>query len=71
MKTTFRRFSLVVGLIAIAVGSTQLLAGKPGGGGGGGGTQNCKIVSCAQCPEGYVLAQPQVWPNCCNCVPAP
>ena len=31
---------------------------------------NCNRVVCAQCPEGYVL-QKGVWPNCCNCVPAP
>ena len=62
----------VVGLVLLAGGlGSWTLAKPPGGGGGGGGGQNCKIVSCAQCPEGYVLAQPQVWPNCCNCVPAP
>jgi len=37
---------------------------------GGGGTQNCKLVVCPACPEGFVLAKP-VWPNCCVCVPVP
>ena len=58
---------LAVVLLALTWGAFALAA-KPGGGGGGGG-QNCNVVSCAQCPEGYVLQQPRVWPNCCNCVP--
>jgi len=63
------RALLVVVLVAVALTCGVLaLAGKPGGGGGG-GTQNCKFVSCAQCPEGYHLVFPQVWPNCCVCVP--
>ena len=63
------RILLVLALVAVALTWGALaLAGKPGGGGGG-GTGNCKIVSCPQCPEGMVLQQPQVWPNCCVCVP--
>ena len=68
MKRT--RILIVVALTIVAGWGAFALA-KPPGGGGGGGTGNCKIVSCAQCPEGYVLQQPQVWPNCCVCVPAP
>ena len=64
------RILLVLALVTLALTWGALaLAGKPGGGGGG-GTGNCKWVSCPQCPEGYVLQQPQVWPSCCVCVPA-
>ena len=64
------RILLVLALVAVALTWGALaLAGKPGGGGGGGGTQNCRFVPCASCPEGYVLQQPQVWPNCCVCIP--
>ena len=68
MKKT--KVAIIVGLFLIAGWGALSLAKPPGGGGGGGGSQNCKIVVCAQCPEGYVLAPP-VWPNCCVCVPAP
>lgn len=61
----------IVAIVLVAAGMAVQALAKPPGGGGGGGTQNCKIVSCAQCPEGYVLSSPQVWPNCCNCIPAP
>jgi hypothetical protein len=64
------KIAFVIALLLTAGYGASTLA-KPPGGGGGGGSQNCKIVSCAQCPEGYVLQQPQVWPNCCVCVPAP
>ena len=63
------RILIVLALTLVAGWGAAALAKPPGG--GGGGTGNCKIVSCAQCPEGYVLQQPQVWPNCCVCVPAP
>ena len=63
------KIAFAVGVFLTASWGALSLAKPPGGGGGGG--QNCKIVSCAQCPEGYVLQQPQVWPNCCVCVPAP
>lgn len=64
-----KRIAFAAFVVLAAGWGTWALAKPPGGGGGGG--QNCKIVSCAQCPEGYVLQQPQVWPNCCVCVPAP
>ena len=61
----------IVALVFLAAGfGAWSLAKPPGGGGGGGGGQNCNAVSCAQCPEGYVL-QKGVWPDCCSCVPAP
>lgn len=65
------KIAIVVALFLTAGWGALSLAKPPGGGGGGGGTPNCNRVSCAQCPEGYVLAQPRVWPDCCNCVPAP
>ena len=63
------KIAIVAALFLIAGWGALSLAKPPGGGGGGG--QNCNVVVCAQCPEGYVLAKPAVWPNCCNCVPAP
>lgn len=68
-----KRIKIAIVAVVFLVAGTAVwtLAKPPGGGGGGGGTQNCKIVSCAQCPEGFYLQQPQVWPNCCVCVPAP
>jgi hypothetical protein len=68
MKTK-TKIALVTFVLLAAGWGTWSLAKPPGGGGGGG--QNCNVVVCAQCPEGYVLAKPAVWPNCCNCVPAP
>ena len=58
-----------VAFVLLAAGWGAWSLAKPPG--GGGGTPNCNMVSCAQCPEGYVLAQPRVWPDCCSCVPAP
>lgn len=58
----------IVAIVVLAAGWGVWTLAKPPGGGGG---HNCNVVVCAQCPEGYVLAQPAVWPNCCNCVPAP
>jgi len=60
----------IVAVVFLVAGTAVWTLAKPPGGGGG-GSQNCKIVSCAQCPEGFVLQQPQVWPDCCVCVPAP
>jgi hypothetical protein len=65
MKKT--RIAIVVGLFLTAGWGALSLAKSPGGG----GTQSCNRVVCAQCPEGYVLAKPAVWPNCCVCVLAP
>jgi hypothetical protein len=65
-----KRKWVMAAFVLFAAGFGAWTLAKPPGGGGGGG-QNCKIVVCAQCPEGYVLATPQVWPNCCVCVPAP
>jgi hypothetical protein len=67
MKKT--KVAIVVGLFLTAGWGALSLAKPPGG--GGGGTPSCNRVVCAQCPEGYVLAKPAVWPNCCVCVPAP
>lgn len=64
------KIAIVAALLFSAGLGTWSLAKPPGGGGGGGGSQNCKIVVCAQCPEGYVLDKP-VWPDCCRCIPAP
>lgn len=58
---------LIVLLVVVVICWGTLALAKPPG---GGITHNCNIVSCAPCPEGYVLAKP-VWPNCCVCVPAP
>jgi hypothetical protein len=66
MKKT--RIAIVLFVLFVAAWGTWCLAKPPGGGGGG---QNCNVVSCAQCPEGFVLQKPAVWPNCCVCVPAP
>lgn len=59
---------IVAALLVAAGWGARSLAKPPGGGGGG---HNCNQVVCAQCPEGYVLAKPAVWPDCCRCVPAP
>ena len=64
-----KRKIVFVAILFLAAGWGAWSLAKPPGGGGG-GTQNCKVVVCAQCPEGYVLEKP-VWPNCCSCVPAP
>jgi hypothetical protein len=62
----------ILALVFLAAGyGAWSLAKPPGGGGGGGGGQNCNVQSCAQCPEGYALQKPAVWPDCCVCVPAP
>jgi hypothetical protein len=61
------KFAIVAALLLTAGWGALSLAKPPGGG----GTPNCNRVLCAQCPEGFVLAKPAVWPNCCNCVPAP
>jgi hypothetical protein len=62
----------IAALVFLSAGWGVLTLAKPpgGGGGGGGGTQNCNMVSCAQCPEGFYL-QKGTWPDCCVCVPAP
>jgi hypothetical protein len=65
------RIAIVAMVLVAAAWGVTTLAKPPGGGGGGGGTQNCNRVSCAQCPEGFVLQSPRVWPDCCVCVPAP
>jgi hypothetical protein len=60
----------IMAALLLAAGWSGSSSAKPPGGGGG-GTQNCNRVSCAQCPEGFVLQQPRVWPDCCVCIPAP
>jgi len=60
----------IAALVFLSAGWGVMTLAKPPGGGGGGGTQNCNRVVCAQCPEGFVLLK-GVWPDCCNCVPAP
>jgi hypothetical protein len=59
----------IVALVFLAAGFGAWTLAKPPGGGGGGG-QNCNVVVCAQCPDGYYL-QKGAWPNCCVCVPVP
>jgi|WetSurMetagenome_2_1015567.scaffolds.fasta_scaffold532127_1 hypothetical protein len=53
--TTLRSLALACGLAAIAFGSTQLLAGKPGGGGCPTGKPNCacpQYIDPVVCPDG-------------------
>jgi hypothetical protein len=71
MKKKIKLAVVAIVLLAASWGAWSLAKPPGHGGGGGGGTQNCNVVSCAQCPEGYVLASPRVWPDCCSCVPAP
>ena len=55
MKTSLRRIALAIGVVAITLGSTQLLAGKPGGGGCPIGKGNCicpQVIDPVVCPDG-------------------
>ena len=55
MKKWTRSLALAAGLAAIALGSTQLLAGKPGGGGCPRGRANCvcpQYIDPVLCPDG-------------------
>lgn len=75
MRTSMlRKLALVFGLAAIAIGSTQLLAGKPGGGSCPTGKPNCV---CPQYVDPVVCADGCTFYNSCaascagehNCVP--